>query len=63
MLRLLNHQYFQSRSNTIRSGCGKAAVLLYNKHQVSLWAGFLARMTDLLVEQFNEDNDLDTGIY
>ena len=57
----MNKYKIQARSNSIRCGEGKAGVLLHSRHQVGLWAGFLARMTDLVVEQIGDDIDLDTG--
>ena len=45
----------------VRSGAGKAALLLYSAEQVSLWTSFLTRMTDLKVSGLEECWEHDTG--
>ena len=48
-------------SQCIRNGAGKAALLLQDSGQVSLWTSFLTRMTDLKVSGLEECLDQDTG--
>ena len=48
-------------SQCIRNGAGKAALLLQDSRQVSLWTSFLTRMTDLKVSGLEECWDQDTG--
>ena len=48
-------------SQCIRHGAGKAALLLQDSRQVSLWTSFLTRMTDLKVSGLEECWEQDTG--
>ena len=45
----------------VRSGAGKAALLLHDSNQVSLWTSFLTRMTDLVVSGLEECWEHDTA--
>merc|ERR1719450_291341 len=45
----------------VRSGGGKAALLVYEPDQVGLWTSFLTRMTDLKVAGLDSSSELDTG--